>query len=57
MFLFRVVLSKDRAWDDINTLGSLNSCQFMNMNKEVVPYKLPYANLVKRSEEVDLKIQ
>lgn len=26
MFLFRAVLSKDKAWEDINTLGSINAC-------------------------------
>ena len=56
MFLYRVVFSKDRAWEDMNALGRLNACQFVNMNKDVVPYKLPFSSMVKRCEETEAKV-
>jgi hypothetical protein len=56
MFLYKMVIDKDRAWENINTLGRISGCQFIDMNREVLPYKLPFSNIVKRCEEVEMKI-
>jgi len=56
MYLYKFVLSKDNAWDAIQTLGKTKSAHIIDMNRSEQPYKLPYTEMIKRCEETERRL-
>jgi hypothetical protein len=57
MRLFKTVIATDNAWEVMNELGKLNAFHFHNMNSDEQAFNLPYANMVKRVEDSQRKLE
>ena len=57
MHLYKMCVSKDNAWKTMNQLGSTGLTHFIDINKDILPYKLPYTLLLKRMDTVLRKIE
>jgi len=44
MELYQLVIPKDDIWRVIESLGQLNMAHFLDLNKDVQPFNLPYAH-------------
>lgn len=51
MELYEVSISKDGAWEIMDTFGTLEALHFVDMNKNQQVFTLTYANRIKRIEE------
>jgi hypothetical protein len=56
MMLYQITIPKDDAWDVMNSLGSMNSAHFINLNKGEQPFALPYSSQIKRCEETERRL-
>ena len=50
MFLHKLQVPKDQAWKSVRSLGDTKLAHFININKDVLPFKLPYTAQLKRCE-------
>ena len=48
MHLYKVCVSKDNAWQSIETLGCTKAAHFLNLNEGALPFSLPYTQMVKK---------
>lgn len=56
MYLYKFVVTKDNAWQVVDTLGKIKSTHFIDMNKTQQAYKLQYTDMIKRCEESERKL-
>lgn len=56
MNLWKVVVSKDKAFDLVEALGMLNEVDFINLNIEEQPQKLPYWHEISKCNEICTKL-
>jgi hypothetical protein len=51
------MVSKDEDWKVMNELGKLSQLHFIDLNRDVQPYQLPYTSDIKSLEEAERKLQ
>lgn len=56
MSLYQISIPKDDSWEVINTLGGLNLCHFLDLNKEEQPFLLPYSARIRACEETERRL-
>ena len=57
MTLLQVMLPHDQGYEIISKLLELDMVHYVDLNKNVMPNKLPFTELLKRAEETSRKIQ
>ena len=55
--LYKIMVSKDEDWKVMNELGKLSQLHFIDLNRDVQPYQLPYTSDIKSLEEAERKLQ
>mgnify|MGYP006097406975 CR=1 FL=1 len=50
MHLHKISVSKDQAWKSVRSLGDTKSAHFININKDALPFNLPYFSQLKRCD-------
>ena len=56
MRLYQLTVPKDDAWNIMNDFGDIGLAQFIDLNREEVPYNLPYTTVIKSCEEAERKL-
>lgn len=56
MHLWKVVVTKDKAYDLVEALEMLNEVDFINLNRDEQPHKLPYSKEVSKANELCTKL-
>jgi hypothetical protein len=56
MRLYQLTVSKDNAWSVMNEFGEDGNVQFLDLNRDEAPFKLPYTTQVKQCEESERKL-
>lgn len=57
MHLYKYVVSKDNAWQVMNTFGRIQKCHLLDLNKDEKPFELIYANMIKRCQEANNSVK
>jgi len=57
MGLYNLVMPRENAWEILNELGELDALQFIDLNAHETAFNRPYANYIKRCEELEAKVQ
>ena len=57
MTLLQVFLPQDQGYEAISRLLELDMVHYVDLNRNVMPNKLPFTELLKRAEETNKKIQ
>lgn len=56
MELYRVTVPKDDSYRVIEAMGHMGVCHFVDLNKEVQPFNLPYAQRIKLCDDADRRL-
>ena len=56
MTLLQVMIYNDQGYEIISNLLELEMVHYVDLNKNVMPNKLPFTELLKRAEETSKKI-
>jgi disulfide oxidoreductase YuzD len=56
MYLYKLIVAKDNAYQCVRSLGKINAAHFINVNKYEQPFKLTYVDIVKRCEEAERRL-
>ena len=56
MNLWKVLVSKDKAYDLVESLGMLDEVYFINLNIDEQPQKLPYGHEISKCNEICTKL-
>jgi hypothetical protein len=56
MELYRISIPKDDAWTVVEALGHKNFAHFIDLNKDVQIFNLPYAFRIKMCDETERRI-
>jgi len=54
--LHKISVSKDQAWKSVRSLGDTKSAHFININKDALPFNLPYFSQLKRCDQITTNI-
>ena len=55
--LYKISMYKDEGWNVMNELGKLNQLHFVDLNKNMQPFDLPFTSGIKNAEESLRKIK
>ena len=56
MTLLQVMIPNDQGYEILSKLLELDMVHYVDLNKNVMPNKLPFTELLKRAEETNKKI-
>jgi len=57
MGYFTILMPREYAWEVLNQLGELDALQFVDLNADQAAFNKPYANFVKRCDEMENKVE
>ena len=55
MGYYTILMPREHAWEVLNQLGELNALQFVDLNADQPMFNKPYANFLKRCDEMENK--
>lgn len=56
MNYYSLAMPRENAWDILNDLGEISSLQFIDQHPNVAFFTRPFANFIRRCEEMKLKL-
>ena len=56
MNFYSLAMPRENAWDILNDLGEISCLQFIDQNPNVATYTRPFANFVRRCDEIKVRI-
>lgn len=56
MKLYQITIPKDDAWNISQKLGDMDSCHFIDLNKNEQPFALPYTARIKLCDDTERRL-
>jgi V-type H+-transporting ATPase subunit a len=57
MGYYNLVMPREAAWDVLNELGDNSIVEFIDQNPSEPVFGRPFSNLIKRCEDIEIKIK
>jgi len=57
MELYRIFIPKDDAWNVVQAIGQKNFAHFIDLNRHLQAFQMPYALRIKLCDETERRLQ